>query len=168
MVGVTRLLAPGAVIETPRLALRSATSADIEPMTWLEAALGPEAERADLQRAVEGGRAALISRAGEPVGVAVAEPGSPTKASASVPFIAVTPAARFRGLGGEAGLALDRHLRSTGYSRVFAPVPEGRGLAVYFWLRLGFRPLVAAEAPGPVRGLSGREMPGIWLLRDSD
>jgi hypothetical protein len=27
-----------------------------------------------------------------------------------------------------------------GTTRFYAPIPDGRGLAVYFWLRLGYRP----------------------------
>jgi hypothetical protein len=49
---------------------------------------------------------------------------------------------------------------------VYAPVPDGRGLAVYFWLRLWFRPLRSAESPGPVIGLVGETRAGMWMLRD--
>jgi hypothetical protein len=45
-------------------------------------------------------------------------------------------------------------------------VPDGRGLAVYFWLRLGFRPLLLPESPGPLIGLSSEPVRGIWMLRD--
>jgi GNAT superfamily N-acetyltransferase len=91
----------------------------------------------------------------------------PDRASASVPLIAIDPQRRFRGLGGEAGLALERHLGSLGIERVYAPVPEARGLAVYFWLRLGYRPLSAGDMPGPPAGLDGSPMAGIWMVRES-
>jgi hypothetical protein len=81
-----------------------------------------------------------------------------------LPFLAIDPARRFRGLGGEAGMALDAHLRGHGFEKVYAPVPDGRGLAVYFWLRLGFRPLLPGEPPGTVVGLAGEEMRGIWMV----
>ena len=55
-----------------------------------------------------------------------------------------------------------------GSERVYAPVPEGRGLAVYFWLRLGFRPLSRAESPKSPLGLTGDSKPGIWMVRDGN
>jgi len=74
---------------------------------------------------------------------------------------------RYRGLGGEAALAIERRLRDgLAVERVYAPVPETRGLAVYFWLRLGYRPLLPSRAPAPPRFATGAG--GIWLLRDSD
>jgi len=87
---------------------------------------------------------------------------------ACVPFISIEPSRRFRGLGGEAGLALERHLRRRlGVERVLAPVPDGRGLAVYFWLRLGYRPLTASEAPWPLVGLGPEAGSGIWMAREA-
>src|SRR3989304_2843722 len=48
--------------------------------------------------------------------------------AASVPFIAIDPRRRFRGLGGEAALAIERDLRrKLAVDRVYAPVPDGRG-----------------------------------------
>jgi hypothetical protein len=71
-------------------------------------------------------------------------------------------------LGGEAGLALERHLRhKLGVERVYAPVPDGRGLAVYFWLRLGFRPLTRSEAPWPLVGLGDESGRGIWMVSEN-
>jgi GNAT superfamily N-acetyltransferase len=167
---MTRLLAKNASLKTRRLLIRAARVGDLDALAWLEAALGPEATLEDLRRAVEAGWGALVTRSGgEAIGVAVASPDSPVKGAASVPFLAVTPEARFRGLGGEAGLALDRYLRAHHrFQLIYAPVPEARGLAVYFWLRLGFRPLLTSDAPWPVLGLSGAPLPGIWLLRDAD
>lgn len=156
------------MIETARLRLSAAGAEDIEAMQWLAEALRPEWAPADLMPHVEAGRAALISnRGGKRIGLAVGLAGQPEPGQACVPFLAIEPDERFRGLGGEAGLALERHLRRRwGARRVLAPVPEQRGLAVYFWLRLGFRPLTRSEAPWPLAGLGRENGPGVWMARD--
>jgi GNAT superfamily N-acetyltransferase len=59
--------------------------------------------------------------------------------------LAVRPDMRGRGYGAEAaGLLLNR-LRREGVRTVRALAPEGNGLAVYFWFRMGFRPEKATE-----------------------
>jgi hypothetical protein len=136
---------------------------------WLPASLAPEWTLADLEAALESATGVLISDAEEtPIGMAVVLPNAPSPGCASVPLIAIDPVRRFRGLGGEAGIALDRHLRASGFEKVYAPIPDGRGLAVYFWLRLGFRPLTTPHSPGPLLGLSDESKPGIWMLRDRE
>jgi hypothetical protein len=170
---------------------------------WLASSLAPEWRVEDLAAAaVETGGGVLISDAdGARIGSAVVTTSplpagipSPSTARGSrpeglsrgrrrptdskpivacVPFIAIDPVRRFRGLGGEAGLALERHLRKKlAVERVLAPVPDGRGLAVYFWLRLGYRPLTGSEAPWPLVGLGLREpqsepIRGMWMARET-
>lgn len=153
-------------IETPRLRITSLQSQTLAAMsTWLEGALGPEWTLQDLEGAIASGGGALLSDArGAAIGVATLRGDAPTTGSAAITFLAIDPERRFRGLGGEVGLALERNLRSLGFAKVYAPVPEGRGLAVYFWLRQGFRPLLVEESPGPLVGLNGRVMSGIWML----
>jgi GNAT superfamily N-acetyltransferase len=166
---VKGLFEAGEVVQSGRVQLSALTAEAAAGMSgWLEAALAPEWTPADLQTNVDAGRGVLVSDAGgEPIGAAVVLFGVPDRASASVPLIAIDPQRRFRGLGGEAGLALERHLGSLGIERVYAPVPEARGLAVYFWLRLGYRPLSAGDMPGPPAGLDGSPMAGIWMVRES-
>jgi GNAT superfamily N-acetyltransferase len=136
-------------------------------MSWLEGALAPEWTLPDIEAAVTGGNGVLISdRDDVAIGVAVVLLDAPQAGGATLPFLAIDPARRFRGLGGEAGLALDAYLRSQGVEKMYAQVPDGRGLAVYFWLRLGFRPLLLPESPGPLIGLSSEPVRGIWMLRD--
>jgi GNAT superfamily N-acetyltransferase len=133
---------------------------------WLAAALAPEWTIGDLEAALKTASGVLISDVdGEAIGLAVVQTDVPRPGCASVPLIAIEPSRRFRGLGGEAGIALDAQVRAAGYENVYAPVPDGRGLAVYFWLRLGFRPLRLDEAPGPPIGLLGETRAGIWMLR---
>jgi GNAT superfamily N-acetyltransferase len=159
------------LIESPvaagRVALSNLTTEMLAAMPWLEAALAPEWALADLETAVAAGDGVLISdSAGTAIGVAIVLRDVPEAACAALPFLAIDPERRFRGLGGEAGLAIDAQLRSQGVTRVYAPVPDGRGLAVYFWLRLGFRPLRTPESPGPLAGLNAEPVRGIWMLRD--
>ena len=183
------LLAADESIEALRLRLSRLDKIALAEMPWLAAALGPEWEIDDLTHWVEngtavslwgraphpsplpggegiGGSAPVGGESNGPIGVAVAVLGAPAADAASVPFIAIEPGRRFRGLGGEAALALERYLRERfGVERVYAPVPDGRGLAVYFWLRLGYRPLLQTEAPWPLVGLTAESKPGIWMVR---
>ena len=111
----------------------------------------------------------LVSDAeGDAIGLALVRPETPAPGDATISFLAVQPERRYRGLGGETGLALERLVRERlGAWRVYAGVPEGRGLAVYFWLRLGYRPLGIVEAPSATLGLGDVSLPGIWMLRES-
>ncbi len=160
---------PNETVLTIRLRLSSLDPALIESLPWLAAALAPDWKLGDLQHAIETHPGVLISDLdANPVGIAVVQLDTPEPGAVSVPFLAIDPGRRFRGLGGEAGLAMERHIRSRlGTTRLYAPIPDGRGLAVYFWLRLGYRPLVRYESPGPLVGLTSLGPAGIWMLRDS-
>lgn len=170
MTHVTRLFTSDEEVKSSRLSLRGLTPSQADSLAWAPAALAPEWSLTELLGHCASGEASLISDAsGEPIGAAVALIDRPQTGDASVPFIAIDPSRRFRGLGGEAGLMLERHLRAhRGVRRLFACVPDGRGLAVYFWLRLGYRPLQTSESPGPLIGLAGTSPPGIWMLRERD
>jgi len=165
--GFQPLFRTGETSVTARLILTVARTPDIDSMAWLEQALSPEWQLDDLLADVETDEAVLISRDGLAIGIAVALPGALEADAACVPLIAIAPPQRFRGLGGEAALAIEaRILDRWGCAQVLAPVPEGRGLAVYFWLRLGYAPLIRSLAPWPLVGLNGRSVPGIWMGRD--
>ena len=123
-----------------------------------------------LEAATRQGEAVLIEEAapGNAIGAAVAVLDAPQQGTAAIPFISIDPDRRYRGLGGEATLALERHLRARfGVESVYAPIPDWRGLAVYFWLRQGYRPVTITEAPWPLTGLVPDPRPGIWMLRDT-
>jgi len=168
MRSLTSALSFSGPVVSGRVVLSPVTPEALAGMSgWLLGALGPEWTLPDLEAAVFQHEGVLISDAeGAPIGLAVVRRGAPASGCATIPFLAIDPARRFRGLGGEAGIALDRHLRASGFDKVYAPVPDGRGLAVYFWLRLGFRPLTTPESPGPLVGLTSESKPGIWMLRD--
>jgi GNAT superfamily N-acetyltransferase len=167
MRGLTTSLSFERPVTSGRVRLSGLTPEALAGMsTWLPGALAPEWTVEDLDAALKTATGVLISDAtGEAIGLAVVQTHVPGAGCASVPLIAIEPSRRFRGLGGEAGIALDAELRAAGYKKVYAPVPDGRGLAVYFWLRLGFRPLRLDEAPGPVAGLLGETRAGIWMMR---
>jgi hypothetical protein len=163
------LFQPNEIIASGRIQLSGLSREALVGMEgWLAGALAPDWGVEELRAAVDANEGVMIGdEKGEAIGVAVVVVDAPVKGAVMVPFLAIEPSRRFRGLGGEAGLALERHVRQRlGVERVYAPAPDGRGLAVYFWLRLGYRPLTQSEAPGPVVGLSGEEMRGMWMVRE--
>jgi GNAT superfamily N-acetyltransferase len=166
------LLEPGEVLQTQRLLLRTATLEDLAAFgDWLStSALSPDWQREDLEATLPSAQSVLVSDvAGEALGLVVLLPDRPEPGAVSIPLVAVAPQRRFSGLGGEAVLAVEREVRSRwDVQRCYAPVPDGRGLAVYFWLRLGYRPLTTAQAPWPLAGLSEEPRRGIWMLREAD
>jgi GNAT superfamily N-acetyltransferase len=166
------LFQPGETLETQRLLLRAATLEDVEAMAaWLSpSALSPDWQIEDLEATLLAATSVLISdQAGEALGLIVLLPDRPEPGDVSVPLVAVSPQRRFSGLGGEAVLAVEREVRARwGVQRCFAPVPDGRGLAVYFWLRLGYRPLTTQQAPWPLAGLSDEPRRGMWMVREAD
>ncbi|MDO8615758.1 MAG: GNAT family N-acetyltransferase [Dehalococcoidia bacterium] len=76
----------------------------------------------------------------------------------------VAPALRGRGYGSEAVRLLESEaVRGHGVTRFEAPAPQSLGLALYFWLRLGYRP---ASADGPEwRPLTGGDI--ISMVREA-
>ena len=58
-----------------------------------------------------------------------------------------------------AAAVAERELLELGVRTVYAPAAEVHGIAVYFWIRLGYAPLQRAEWPCELRGV-------LWLRRD--
>src|SRR5690242_1343634 len=109
---MTELLQPGETITDGRIRLSAATTADVNVMPWLETALVPDWTLDDLIACVEAGDGVLVSDAeGVAVGLMVVVRDRPVARAACVPFIAIEPLRRYRGLGGFAGLAIEKHLR---------------------------------------------------------
>ena len=85
--------------------------------------------------------------------------GVPQPNAAQVDFLAVEPEQRRLGIGGRMALGVERRLRGKAI-RLYALVPASIGLALYFWLRLGYRPLAGKESPAiPSRDAS------VWMVR---
>lgn len=77
-------------------------------------------------------------------------------------LVALRPELCRRGLGHRAALLAEERLAAEGARRVLAAVSARHGLSVYFWLRLGYRPLLSAAWPRcdlPDVGWMARELP---------
>jgi len=145
--------------------LRPLRESDLAALsTWLPqaaAALGCERwpDDAALRSAV-GRDGALAIVEGDAAGVVSYRLGTPQPDAAEVSFLAVAPDRRRLGIGGRAALALEERLGGSA-ARVYVSVPAQAGLALYFWLRLGYRPLTQVEWPArPARP------PAAWLVRE--
>jgi len=107
----------------------------------------------------------------EPVGLIVSTLHAPSKRAARakpaaigqrvaiIEFVGTPPGDARRGSGMSAAAALERILMDEGVRTIYAPAPERHGIAVYFWIRLGYRPLLRHEWPCERQGVA-------WLRRD--
>lgn len=96
----------------------------------------------------------VVCRAGEVVGSATVEPDG---GRLTIESLCIEVPHRGRGAGSSAARALIRAAREAGFATLRAWAPPDRGLAVYFWFRMGLHPLAG---PGPDDG--------IWLERSLD
>lgn len=89
--------------------------------------------------------------------------GTPHAGAALIRLLAVAPDSRRTGLGGRVALALEKRLASsTKTTQIYVAVPPRNGIALYFWLRLGYRPLTKINAPQAPTSSSA------WMVRDLD
>lgn len=79
--------------------------------------------------------------------------------AAIIEFVGTPPVEARRGSGMQAAALLERALSKRGVRTILAPAPESHGIAMYFWIRLGYRPLLREEWPGECDGVA-------WLSRD--
>jgi len=91
-----------------------------------------------------GGTMRLIMLGGAAIGFLVFAIG---KGILTIHELAVAPAHRNRVYGAEAVYALEAG-EGSDCERACALVPRGNGLAIYFWLRIGYRPQFAADPAG--------------------
>lgn len=104
-------------------------------------------------------RARIIVRDRGDVGLVVYRVGAPKRGSAIIEIIGTPPEQARRGSGmGAAALAEDE-LSVAGVRTVYAPAPATHDIATYFWIRLGYRPLVRAAWPCERAGVG-------WLVRE--
>ena len=80
-------------------------------------------------------------------------------------WLAIAPAWRARGLAAAAAALVERAAVRAGAARARVRVSAANGVALYFWLRLGYRPLSAALA-SVVPGSDGDAHEGTWMLRE--
>lgn len=143
--------------------LRPLREADLESLAWLPgvaADMGCESwSTDDALRATVHSHRALVPHVDAPEALAVYETGAPDRKAALVQFLAVRPERRRLGVGGRVALALEERLAPS-VERLYVVVPARIGLALYFWLRLGYRPLTQREWPAPPE-----EPPAVWMVR---
>jgi ribosomal protein S18 acetylase RimI-like enzyme len=84
---------------------------------------------------------------------------APKRGAARIELLAVAPDNRRLGIAGRAALALERRLTPAA-KRIYVAVPSTIGLALYFWLRLGYRPLTQRDWPELLEGAS------TWMVRE--
>jgi len=103
-------------------------------------------------------RARIIERDGASVGAIVYRLHAPRRDASMIEFVGTPPAEARRGSGMAAAALVERDMRDAGTKIAYAPTPDRHGIAIYFWIRLGYRPLPSAEWP------CGRE--GVaWMAR---
>lgn len=100
-------------------------------------------------------RIIVARHGGEVVGAIDATTGE-DGASLLVSSLCIEDGRRGYGAGSEAARLLIRAAEESGFSCIRAWAPAGRGLAVYFWMRMGLRPLHGEGPDG-----------GIWLERST-
>jgi GNAT superfamily N-acetyltransferase len=147
------------------LSLRPARVADLEPLSaWLPpvaSAVGCQRFVSDdaLRDALRAPHVLLAEEGGFPACLVYFETGTPLPDAARVRLLAVDPARRRLGIGGRAAMALERRLVKKA-RRIYVAVPSELGLALYFWLRLGYRPLTQGEWPAPPD-----RAPSVWMVQ---
>lgn len=103
--------------------------------------------------------ASVIVHDDTPVGLVVYRVGAPRARAAIIEIVAVPPDYARRGAGMSAVALVEDELRSARVDVVYAPAPAVHGIATYFWIRLGYRPILRPDWPC--------ERPGVaWLLRE--
>lgn len=120
-------------------------------MTLDELQLPAEGERFRLERGSHGELAVVRLADAERVGTMRVESSSE---GLLIRALCIAEEHRSYGAGSEAALLFNRVCEAAGVALVRTWAPPDRGLAVYFWIRMGFRPL-GGEGPNG----------GIWFER---
>jgi hypothetical protein len=102
-------------------------------------------------------RARIIERDGADVGLIVWRRRGAD--AAIIEFVGTPPLQARRGSGMAAAALIEREMRDAGVRAIFAPAPAVHGIAMYFWIRLGYRPLLQSDWPCVREGVA-------WLRRD--
>jgi hypothetical protein len=104
-------------------------------------------------------RAHVIERDGDAAGVIVYRLHAPKRGAAIIEVVATPPSAARLGSGMTAAALVEDELRVEKVRSVYAPAPAIHGISMYFWIRLGYRPLLSPEWPCQPQGVA-------WLVRD--
>jgi hypothetical protein len=149
-----------------KLALRPLVAADA---AWLDAWLPDVAALvgytattvADVLAGVAERRptiAQVILDDGQAQGLVVYRTGVPQEDAAVIELVALPRSASRRGLGMGAATLVEDSLRAEGVAAVSAPACARNGISVYFWIRLGYQPIMRAEWPCEIAGVA-------WMRR---
>ena len=145
--------------------LRTLAAADVAALAgWLPAAARQAGcdrwSDAEALREAIGSRQVLIASKHDAQSFIDYQMGAPARDAAHVRFLAVPSGQRRVGTGHQSALALEQRLPAS-IKRVYVSVPARLGLALYFWLRLGYRPLTQREWPAPPD-----DPPSVWMVRE--
>ena len=145
--------------------LRPLREADIEPLSaWLPLAASEAGcehwGAADALWETVGRPNTLVSGKPDIESFVAYELVAPRRDAAQIVLLAVTPDRRRLGIGQRTVLSLERRLTRSA-ARCFVLVPARLGLALYFWLRLGYRPLTQQDWPA-------QQEAGLWMVRQLD
>lgn len=113
----------------------------------------------DRLHAERGLRCRILERDGEDVGLVVYRLQAPTRGAAIIEFVATPAAAARLGSGMRAAALIEEELLAARIKTVYAPAAAVHSIAIYFWIRLGYRPLLRSEWPCERAGVA-------WLRRD--
>jgi GNAT superfamily N-acetyltransferase len=125
-------------IDGTRVRLRPARDDDVP-------AIAPWYDGAEVVRREATDGILVITRAGadEPIGLLRYRAGEPAEGCVTIGCVVLAGEARRRGLGADAVQLFEEAVaRRYGVRHFRAGVNAGNGLALYFWLRLGYRPSV--------------------------
>jgi hypothetical protein len=144
--------------------LRRDTGRDLEWLkTWLPAVAKSVGDDLDIDGAFDSlfVDIRIIRRAKTDVGAIVFETREPKYGSAIIRVAATPPEFARQGSCMAAIPLLENELARRGVRVVYAPASAVHGIAMYFWIRLGYRPLLRAEWPCERDGVA-------WLMRRID
>ena len=119
-------------MEGPRVVLRPYRDDDMPVMEALLPQSDDDAEVLTICRAGEDDRS---------IGILEYALGEPSEGWATVKWVALVDGERRWGLGQDAVRLFEEEARRCGVRAFRTRVPASLGLALYFWLRLGYRPL---------------------------
>jgi GNAT superfamily N-acetyltransferase len=91
--------------------------------------------------------ARAIERERDPIGVALARSAWAKPGAGIIELVALPPEHARRGYGTRAAALIELELRDAGSTRVYVPAPAVHGIAMYFWIRLGYHPLMRDAWP---------------------
>ena len=139
-------------LDGSRVSIRRITEDDLDSVGfWYEEAATTAYDDVSLEdrcraKARSGLMAIVLPENNESIGLIEYRAGEPQAGWLTVPFIALAKAYRGWGYGSEAVRLLEGWaIRERIAERFHAEVDVRNGLGLYFWLRLGYRPVAAEE-----------------------